>query len=78
MHINVSILMHSICNAFLYFVMYQKNMQSNSVQLAIRYTAADMHRVDALVNSGFAASRTDYIRRAVREQIIRDAESLKN
>lgn len=53
-------------------------MQSNNVQLAIRYTAADMHRVDALVNSGFAASRTDYIRRAVREQIIRDAESLKN
>lgn len=52
-------------------------MQQDSVQLAIRYTAKDMASIDSFVSSGFASNRTDYIRRAVREQILRDAESLK-
>lgn len=33
--------------------------------------------MERMIQSGFAINRTDYIRRAVREQIIRDAESMK-
>lgn len=43
----------------------------------IRCTPKDLASIDTLVSSGFASTRADYIRRAVREQISRDAESLK-
>ena len=52
-------------------------MQTNYAPTTVRFTADDSAKVDRMVSSGFAVNRTDYIRRAVREQILRDAESLK-
>ena len=44
--------------------------------IAVRFAENDLQRIGQLVGAGFASTTTDYIRRAVREQIIRDADRL--
>lgn len=52
-------------------------MAADLVSITIRHPSIEVAAVDRLIKSGYAVNRTDYIRRAVREQIRRDAEDMK-
>lgn len=49
-------------------------MQTKSI--AVRFTENDVNKMKSFVGAGFATSPTDYIRRAVREQMVRDSDTL--
>ena len=44
--------------------------------IAVRFTDADLRRMEMYIGAGFAMNPTDYIRRAVREQILRDSAAM--
>lgn len=49
--------------------------KNNDTMIGLRMTPSDMNEVTGLVNLGFAANPTDYVRRAMRLQIERDKKA---
>ncbi len=53
-------------------------MQAITKSMAVRFTQEDLNRMEKFIGAGYAMNTTDYIRRAVREQIVRDDMALSN
>ena len=75
-------LLSRVCRLYSLRILYiverlLQNMQPQNTPMVVRFTQEDSSKMERMIQSGFAINRTDYIRRAVREQIIRDAESMK-